>query len=40
MQEIERGGLRKLEGYADWKKRSVDKSRHGGLLAAVFVLGE
>lgn len=36
--EIERGGLRKLEGYVDWKKRSVDKSRHGGLLAAVFVL--
>lgn len=36
--EIEQGGLRKLEGYVDWKKRSVDKSRHGGLLAAVFVL--
>lgn len=36
--EIERGEVRKLEGYVDWKKRSVDKSRQGGLLAAVFVL--
>lgn len=36
--EIERGGPRKLEGYVDWKKRPVDKSRHGGLRAAVFVL--
>lgn len=36
--EIEGAEVRKLEGYLDWRKRPVDKSRQGGLFAAVFVL--
>jgi peptide/histidine transporter 3/4 len=30
--------MRKLEGYVDWKKWPVDKSRHGRLRVVVFVL--
>lgn len=33
--EIERG---EFEGYVNWKKRPVEKSKHGGIIAAGFVL--
>jgi len=28
------------EGYVDWRNRPAIKGRHGGMLAASFVLGE
>lgn len=30
----------KWEGYADWRNRAAVKGRHGGMLAASFVLGQ
>ncbi|CAA7036190.1 unnamed protein product [Microthlaspi erraticum] len=32
------GGVSKWEGYADWRNRAAVKGRHGGMLAASFVL--
>lgn len=32
------GRLSKWEGYVDWRNRTAIKGRHGGILAAFFVL--
>lgn len=34
------GDVSKWEGYADWRNRAAVKGRHGGMLAASFVLGQ
>ena len=31
--------LSKWEGYVDWRNQSAIKGRHGGILAAFFILG-
>ncbi|CAH8253440.1 unnamed protein product [Arabidopsis lyrata] len=37
--EVEvQGDVSKWEGYADWRNRAAVKGRHGGMLAASFVL--
>ncbi|GKU99389.1 hypothetical protein SLEP1_g12247 [Rubroshorea leprosula] len=32
--------LTRWEGYVDWKNRPALRGRHGGMLAASFVLSE
>jgi solute carrier family 15 (peptide/histidine transporter), member 3/4 len=31
--------LERWEGYADWRNRPAVRKKHGGMLAASFVLG-
>jgi hypothetical protein len=40
---MQEGGVRaaeRWEGYVDWRNRSAVKGRHGGMVAASFVLGK
>ena len=39
MQELESHESSTYEGYVDWKNRPALRGRHGGMLAASFVLG-
>lgn len=39
LQEVEEE-VSRWEGYADWRNRAAVKGRHGGMLAASFVLGQ
>jgi len=34
------GDVSKWEGYADWRNKAALRGRHGGMLAASFVLGQ
>lgn len=36
----EASGLSAWNGYVDWRNRPALRGRHGGMLAASFVLGE
>jgi hypothetical protein len=40
---MQEGGVRaaeRWEGYVDWRNRPAVKGRHGGMVAASFVLGK
>jgi hypothetical protein len=40
---MQEGGVREAErwdGYVDWRNRPAAKGRHGGMVAASFVLGK
>lgn len=41
MQEVvDEQQMKTWEGYVDWRNKPAIKGRHGGMLAASFVLGE
>lgn len=39
MQEVVEQQMKTWEGYVDWRNKPAIKGRHGGMLAASFVLG-
>ena len=40
MQEDGTREVERWEGYVDWRSRPAVKGRHGGMVAASFVLGK
>ncbi|KAE9595585.1 hypothetical protein Lal_00031070 [Lupinus albus] len=38
MQEVDAAQVSRWEGYVDWRNRPALRSRHGGMVAASFVL--
>lgn len=38
-QELEVAQMTRWEGYVDWRNKPALRGRHGGMVAASFVLG-